>query len=189
MGFIGDSHASWKYTDSSITWKILRRIWVQLPLDEWPETTSHQKWQEISSRHIKSCTIRRTWFIHEFLYFINFSYTGNCNWHWNSSNRKKWKCERGIISTGEPVAWISRNRKSKSKWRRIITEWWVVWCAGLATEFKHGLVDESVPEHRDASSSSHELLLEARAKVVPSTYNIFTLFPKDRNWDICLRAK
>ena len=23
-------------------------------------------------------------------------------------------------------------------------------------EFKHGLVDESVPEHRDASSSSHE---------------------------------
>ena len=33
-------------------------------------------------------------------------------------------------------------------------------------EFKHGLVDESVPEHRDASSSSQELLLEPQAKVV-----------------------
>ena len=25
---------------------ILRRIWLQLPLDEWAETTSHQKGQE-----------------------------------------------------------------------------------------------------------------------------------------------
>ena len=33
-------------------------------------------------------------------------------------------------------------------------------------EFKHGLVDESVPDHRDTSSSSHELPLEPRAKVV-----------------------
>ena len=38
-------------------------------------------------------------------------------------------------------------------------------------EFKHGLVDESVPEHRDTSSSSHELPLEPRAKVVPSKQN------------------
>ena len=35
-------------------------------------------------------------------------------------------------------------------------------------EFKDGLVDEIVPEHRHASSSSHELPLEPRAKVVPS---------------------
>ena len=34
--------------------------------------------------------------------------------------------------------------------------------------FKEGLVDESVPEHRESSSSSHELPLEPRAKVVPS---------------------
>ena len=33
-------------------------------------------------------------------------------------------------------------------------------------EFKHGLVDESVPEHRDTSSSSYDLPLEPRAKVV-----------------------
>ena len=45
-------------------------------------------------------------------------------------------------------------------------------------EFKHGLVDESVPEHRHTSSSSHELPLKPRAKVVPSKHNIFTHFPK-----------
>ena len=33
-------------------------------------------------------------------------------------------------------------------------------------EFKDNLVNESVPEHRDASSSSHELPSEPRAKVV-----------------------
>ena len=56
-------------------------------------------------------------------------------------------------------------------------------------EFKHGLVDESVPEHRDTSISSHEFLVEPRTKVVPSQHNSFTHFPKDRNCDICLRTK
>ena len=56
-------------------------------------------------------------------------------------------------------------------------------------EFKHGLVDESVPEQRDASSSSHELPLALRPKVVPSKHNIFIHFPKDRNYEICLRKK
>ena len=32
-----------KYTGSSLTWKTLRRIWVQLPLDEWPETDISSK--------------------------------------------------------------------------------------------------------------------------------------------------
>ena len=48
-------------------------------------------------------------------------------------------------------------------------------------EFKHGLVDESVLEHRKASSSSHELPLEPRAKVVSGKHNIVTQFPKDPN--------
>ena len=56
-------------------------------------------------------------------------------------------------------------------------------------EFKHGLVDDSAPEYRDTSSSSHELPLEPRSKVVPSKHNIFTHFPKDRNCNICLRTK
>ena len=56
-------------------------------------------------------------------------------------------------------------------------------------KFIHGLVDESVPEHRDASISSHELLSEQRGRVVPGNHSIFTDFPKDRNCDICLRTK
>ena len=57
------------------------------------------------------------------------------------------------------------------------------------TEFKEGLVDDSVPEQRESSSSSHELPLEPRSKVVPSKHNVFTHFTKDRNCDICLRTK
>ena len=36
-------------------------------------------------------------------------------------------------------------------------------------EFKETLVDASVPENRDASSSSHELPMEPRAKVEPGS--------------------
>ena len=53
-------------------------------------------------------------------------------------------------------------------------------------EIRHGLVGERVPEHRDASSSSHELPSEPRAKVVSGKHSIFTHFPKDPNCDICL---
>ena len=53
-------------------------------------------------------------------------------------------------------------------------------------ESMDNLVDESVPEHRDASSSSHELHSEPRAKVVSGKHSIFTPFPKDRNRDIWL---
>ena len=56
-------------------------------------------------------------------------------------------------------------------------------------EFKDSLADESVPAHRDASSSSHELLSEPPGKVVSGKHSIFTHFPKDRNCDICLRTK
>ena len=56
-------------------------------------------------------------------------------------------------------------------------------------EVKDNLVDESVPEHPDDSSSCHEIPSEPRAKVVSGTHSNFTDFPKDRNWDICLRTK
>ena len=56
-------------------------------------------------------------------------------------------------------------------------------------QFKDNLVDESVPEHRDASSSSRELPSEPRAKVVSGKHSIFTHSPKDRNCDIFLRTK
>ena len=37
---------------------------LYLPLDQRSKTTTHQKSQENSLRRIKSCTIRRTWFVH-----------------------------------------------------------------------------------------------------------------------------
>ena len=52
-----------------------------------------------------------------------------------------------------------------------------------------GYRSSRVPEHRESSSSSHELPLEPRAKVEPSKHNIFTHFPKDWNCDICSRTK
>ena len=56
-------------------------------------------------------------------------------------------------------------------------------------EFEENLVDASVPEHRDASSSSHEFLSEPRAKVVSGKHSVYTHFPKDPNCDVCLRTK
>ena len=42
-------------------------------------------------------------------------------------------------------------------------------------EFKDNLVDDSVPEHLDASSSSHKLSTEPRAKLVSREHNIISL--------------
>ena len=46
-------------------------------------------------------------------------------------------------------------------------------------EFKENLVDDGVPEHRDAPSSFHELLSDPRAKVVSGKHSIFTHFPTE----------
>ena len=67
-------------------------------------------------------------------------------------------------------------------------------------EFWVNLVDESTSteprgnqshEHRDISSSSHELPMEPRAKVEPSPgkHSVYTHFPKEPNCDICLKTK
>ena len=90
-------------------------------------------------------------------------------------------------STRKLVAWTSRNRTSPKNDNegvrrdplRDLREWLV--------EFKGNLVDDSVPEHRDASSSSRELPSEPRAKLVSGKHS--THFLRDRNFDICLRAK
>ena len=57
-------------------------------------------------------------------------------------------------------------------------------------EFTKNLVDERVPEHRDApASSSHESASETLRKVVSGKNSIHTHFPKDRNCDICKKTK
>ena len=48
-------------------------------------------------------------------------------------------------------------------------------------DFKENLVDKNVSPHQNSSSSSHELPLEPRTKVVPGKHSIFSHFPTDRN--------
>ena len=58
-------------------------------------------------------------------------------------------------------------------------------------DFKENLVEKNVQPHQYSPSSSHELPMEPRAKVVPGSgkHSIYTHFPKDRNCDICFRTK
>ena len=67
-------------------------------------------------------------------------------------------------------------------------------------DIRENLVDGSSPtkprgnpehEYRDTSKSSHELPMEARAKVEPASgeHSVVTHFPKDPNCDICLKTK
>ena len=65
-----------------------------------------------------------------------------------------------------------------------ITEW--------PQEFRENLVDDRVPEHRDAhASSSHELSLEPTSTRSEDLgkHSVYTHFPKDRNYEICQRTK
>ena len=57
-------------------------------------------------------------------------------------------------------------------------------------EFRENLVDDEIPEHGDShASSSHEVSLEPTFKTREDLckHSIYTLFPKDRNCEICKR--
>ena len=57
-------------------------------------------------------------------------------------------------------------------------------------EFRENLVDEKVPEYRDApASSSRESSVEPVRKEVLGKHSIYTHFPKDRKCEICKRTK
>ena len=47
----GHSKTSRRNTGRSLTRKILRRSWIFLPLDQWSETTIHQRWQTKKCKH------------------------------------------------------------------------------------------------------------------------------------------
>ena len=161
---IRDGNANWKYTGSSFTWKTLRRIWVQF------------------SWNIESCTIRRTWF-HPWVP-LPHQLLPHLLRHGNSSYKRKWKGQRGLISMRKLVAWINRNRKSTPKkgWRGM-TEWWVASCARLATG-----VEAWIGWWKCSRTSRCFHSLEPRANVVRSEHNICSQFPKNWNCDICLRT-
>ena len=150
------------------------------------------KWQQDGMQHGELRALRCPWSIDKLfkLIFTYISYNfiaGSRNS--NTASRMNWKWECEWWSTRKPVAGTSRNRKPYKNDNDVdvqgnlshdLPEWLL--------EFRHGLVDESVPEHRDASRSSHELPSEARAKVVSGKHSIFSHFPKDRKCDICLRT-
>ena len=51
-------------------------------------------------------------------------------------------------------------------------------------------MDDRVPEGKDShASSSHGLSLEPARSADLGKHSVSTHFPKDRNWEICLRTK
>ena len=83
-----------------------------------------------------------------------------------------------MIERGNPLSADSSRVSSE------IPEW--------LQEFREILVDDEVPERRDShASSSHEVSLEPTSKRREDLgkHSVYTHFPKDRNCEICQRAK
>ena len=70
IGFILDSNASRRYTSSSSIRKTLRRSRIFPPLDQWSETTTHQKRQTNKMQHGEIRTLRCPLSIDKFFNFI-----------------------------------------------------------------------------------------------------------------------
>ena len=77
----------------------------------------------------------------------------------------------------------NEDEESRSELLQDVPEW--------LQDFKDNLVDKNAHPHQYSSSSSRELPMESRAKVVPGPgkHSIHTHFPKHRNCDICFRTK
>ena len=94
IGFIRDSIASRRYSGSSITRKNSRISRVQLLLDQWSETTSHQKWQKDKLQHGELRTLRCPWSIDKlfkliFTYISNISIAGCRTSLWSIPHQQK----------------------------------------------------------------------------------------------------
>ena len=184
LDLLSDSNASRRHTGSSVTRKSLGRSQVFLPLDQLSETTSHQKWQEDQLQHSELRTLPLS-LVYRLVSSTSSSPTSLASSSQESvtlsehpaSTRSESVCEevQGNVSHGpaeiENPNKNDDNEEVQGNLSHDLPEW--------QQEFRHGLVDESVPEHRDASSSSHELTSDPRAKVVSGKHSIFTHFPKD----------
>ena len=132
----------------------LRKSWVHLPLDQWSKTTSHQNGRKIN------CNTAN---------YVSFVVPGLSTSSSASSSPTSPTCSsQDAVITEYPH---DDHEELHSDQLQGVPDW--------LPEFKHGLVNESVPEHRDASSSSHELPLEPRANVLSDKHSIFTHFLKD----------
>ena len=186
---IRDSDAFRRYTGSSFTRKTLRKSRVYLPLDQWSETTSHSKMarKPIATQrnmyHSLSLVYRQVPLLH---LHLRLQDTVTTTEHPATERSEGMSDEsQGNLSHGSAE---TKNPNKNDDDEELHSDQ-LQGVPDRLQEFRHGLVDQSVLEHRDASSSSHELLLEPRARVVSGKHSIFTHFPRDRNCDICLKTK
>ena len=107
IGCIRDSNASRRYTGRSLTGKTLRRSRIFLRVDQWSETTTHQRWQTDKMQHGELCTDRCPWFIDKlfkssYTYISNFRIAGSSSSYIATRINKKREYE--LHSMGKPVA-------------------------------------------------------------------------------------
>ena len=76
IGFNRDSKASRRYTRSSHTRKTLRRSRIFLRVDQWSETTTHQRWQTNTMQHGELRTNGCPWFIDQ-LFKLSYTFISN----------------------------------------------------------------------------------------------------------------
>ena len=93
IGFIRDSKASRRYTGRSLTRKTLRRSRIFLRVDQWSETTTHQRWQTEKMQH-RELRTNRPWFIDRlfklsYTYISDISTAGSSNSYTASRINKK----------------------------------------------------------------------------------------------------
>ena len=85
IGFIRDSKASRRYAGRSLTRKTLRRSRIFLRVDQWSETTTHQRWQTNEMQHGELRTNRCPWFIDK-LFKLSYTYISNISIAGSSSS-------------------------------------------------------------------------------------------------------
>ena len=123
-----------------------------------------------------------------FTWFFNIFIAGFCAPHGKSSNRKKWIY--GWRVTGKPVAWISRNQKNinKNEDDEELRSGLLQDVLELVQDFKENLVDKNVQPHQYSPSSTHELPMEPRAKVVQGPGKHTVSFLTSRRTKIVISA-
>ena len=154
------------------------------PLDQWSETTSKMAGKSIATQRLVH---RQVLLLHPHLLPTSSSHdTVTTTEHPATERSESTSVEVQGNLSHEPAEIENSNNNDDNEEVRGNLSHYLPECL---QEFRHGLVDESVLEHRDASSSSHELPLEPRAKEVSGKHSIFTHFPKERNCHICMRTK
>ena len=195
----------------------VRGSWVFLPLDQRSKTTTHQKRQENWLQYIKQCATRCPWFIDEWVpprqpprllqhlcrRIRHLHRRDSVFWrqqvHGKSRNRKTGSASEELRRNPLHRSTETKNT-NKNKGREEVQSDLLHDFPDWLQESRENLVGENcpweprgnpAPKDRDTSSSSHESLLESRAKEDPGSgkHGVYTHFPKDPNCDICLKTK